>query len=570
MSVYSGFGTRSQETSYNAFLFRLLHACQSKVKQCLLIIDQLGKMTNHKYATIEKLAFQDNFQVLFMKLYTKVADLEQVKYLPPKFSLSVKDLCLFLNTSLSEKPKDDLSEILEGQSMEIISQASMAFDHQVSELEEQTNRQKSYESKIEPSFERTSQIPSKISKNKPNLGKKTKLKFPFLTNLSKSFDKSCPNSPKSPSHPAEPSSNFEPQKPEICSNSKNTQKSQISQKSSKSVSTDPLENPRITKPKKFKNPSKMLSCKDRMRNTANVFYRITEEDNESNEEVEAKSSHKAKAPKSTHITPKASLRSYSNQGGDVGGTKSMQNELDTIDNDPNTPLYYEKDQNQDYINQNIKLSRKINKKRDKDALDLINGYNEMKKSSDSSSVMKKTIHSEKSSYKDKKNASNSIEANDFQLMKNKELSERLTTIDKLNKTSYGKKFLDIKHFEGRKRSYPKPSKLFNDSTISQNSSNQESSFRKPRLPNHITNEYNDGYQKCSPKIIFSNSPNRPFKDLHQTGSSLSSLNPLPQQTKYKNFKGFSPARPAAKQGMNTLTRMFIHKKKKTSWAFGFI
>lgn len=47
----------------------------------------------------------------------------------------------------------------------------------------------------------------------------------------------------------------------------------------------------------------------------------------------------------------------------------------------------------------------------------------MKKSSDSSSIMKKTIYSEKLSYHDKKNLSNSIEANDFQIMKNKGLSE---------------------------------------------------------------------------------------------------------------------------------------------------
>ena len=56
------------------------------------IVEFLCQANEHKYMELERLAFQDNFDNVFLELHQKLFQLEDMKYLPPKFSLSMKDL----------------------------------------------------------------------------------------------------------------------------------------------------------------------------------------------------------------------------------------------------------------------------------------------------------------------------------------------------------------------------------------------------------------------------------------------------------------------------------------------
>lgn len=76
MSVYSGFSTRKLETEYNKAVFNILYYLQLKISR------------NNKNVPFDEMKFQK----IFMKLYNKIFIMEENKYLPPKFSYSLKDL----------------------------------------------------------------------------------------------------------------------------------------------------------------------------------------------------------------------------------------------------------------------------------------------------------------------------------------------------------------------------------------------------------------------------------------------------------------------------------------------
>jgi len=86
MSVYGGFGTRQQETTYNKAVYNLLYLMQLKIsrnnKQCnyLLPFKLLVPFDEHR------------FQNIFSKLYNRLFVMEEFKYLPPKYSYAMKDL----------------------------------------------------------------------------------------------------------------------------------------------------------------------------------------------------------------------------------------------------------------------------------------------------------------------------------------------------------------------------------------------------------------------------------------------------------------------------------------------
>ncbi|OMJ85067.1 hypothetical protein SteCoe_13723 [Stentor coeruleus] len=85
MSIYSGFATRSLETSYNKCLGEILYLCQSH----LLVYLQKGKK---HIDSSDKSSFLRNFIRLFNNLKT----LEQQKHLKPMFSVYCTELADFL------------------------------------------------------------------------------------------------------------------------------------------------------------------------------------------------------------------------------------------------------------------------------------------------------------------------------------------------------------------------------------------------------------------------------------------------------------------------------------------
>jgi hypothetical protein len=60
------------------------------------IIDRLGILTDHRFYELEKLTFKDSFGRLLVTLFKQLQDMEGMKYLPPKFSLSFHDIAQFL------------------------------------------------------------------------------------------------------------------------------------------------------------------------------------------------------------------------------------------------------------------------------------------------------------------------------------------------------------------------------------------------------------------------------------------------------------------------------------------
>lgn len=76
MSIYSGFGTRQQETTYNALVENTIKILQSKV------------VSNLK----EESSNENLFKMQLLKNYEMLIKLEAHKYLLPRFSDSIKDL----------------------------------------------------------------------------------------------------------------------------------------------------------------------------------------------------------------------------------------------------------------------------------------------------------------------------------------------------------------------------------------------------------------------------------------------------------------------------------------------
>ena len=80
MSIYNGFGTRLLEKTYSKTLFSLIILLQKEVVMRLI---KEKNQSNHK------------FFLCFEKIYVKLVNLEQHKYLPPKYSKALRDLASF-------------------------------------------------------------------------------------------------------------------------------------------------------------------------------------------------------------------------------------------------------------------------------------------------------------------------------------------------------------------------------------------------------------------------------------------------------------------------------------------
>lgn len=94
MSVYSGFGTRQQESTYTKALYNTLFLLQLRIFKLFKGGKKLISRTR-KRIYIEK--FDDiKFGKVLTKLYARLYTMEQVKYLPPKYSFAMKDLAEYL------------------------------------------------------------------------------------------------------------------------------------------------------------------------------------------------------------------------------------------------------------------------------------------------------------------------------------------------------------------------------------------------------------------------------------------------------------------------------------------
>ena len=96
MSIYNGFSTRRQETSYNKNLYSLIFLVQHTLSKILNSNINLGDVFEDKV-----------FSNYFKKIYEKVTRDEQYKYLPPKYGMAFIDLANFygLDTEVNKEMK---------------------------------------------------------------------------------------------------------------------------------------------------------------------------------------------------------------------------------------------------------------------------------------------------------------------------------------------------------------------------------------------------------------------------------------------------------------------------------
>ena len=89
MSIYSGFGTRQQETTYNLLIENTIHLLQTKV-----------------VANLKNESENENlFKMQLLKNYDMLVKLEAHKYLQPKFSESIKETVVYIIRGQINSPK---------------------------------------------------------------------------------------------------------------------------------------------------------------------------------------------------------------------------------------------------------------------------------------------------------------------------------------------------------------------------------------------------------------------------------------------------------------------------------
>lgn len=77
MSIYSGFGTRQEESAYNSIVEATIKLMQSKIA---------GSYKN------EKQTIDPSFKIQLLKHYEMMKKLEKHKYLEPKFSEAIREV----------------------------------------------------------------------------------------------------------------------------------------------------------------------------------------------------------------------------------------------------------------------------------------------------------------------------------------------------------------------------------------------------------------------------------------------------------------------------------------------
>jgi len=88
MSVYGGFATRGQETTYNKALYNMVCLLQHRISK----IHSQGIVSSYFIDSYDENKFNEYFKRFYLKLY----ELDEVKHLSPRFSYAVKDLATLL------------------------------------------------------------------------------------------------------------------------------------------------------------------------------------------------------------------------------------------------------------------------------------------------------------------------------------------------------------------------------------------------------------------------------------------------------------------------------------------
>ena len=93
MSIFSGFGTRQQESTYNSLVENTIHLLQGRV-----------------VANIKNEPINDPiFKMQLLKYYDMLIKLETHKYLSPKFSDAIKDIVLLIVKEQMGSPFDSIN-----------------------------------------------------------------------------------------------------------------------------------------------------------------------------------------------------------------------------------------------------------------------------------------------------------------------------------------------------------------------------------------------------------------------------------------------------------------------------
>eukprot|EP00826_Nyctotherus_ovalis_P014699 TRINITY_DN14112_c0_g1_i8.p1 TRINITY_DN14112_c0_g1~~TRINITY_DN14112_c0_g1_i8.p1 ORF type:complete len:279 (+),score=36.95 TRINITY_DN14112_c0_g1_i8:150-986(+) len=102
MSVYSGFATRIQESSYNRAVYNML---------CLLQMKIYKSYKQGKFASILEPFDDIKFSKYFARFYQKIIESDKSKHLPPKFSFALKDLAGYYGVFQQLSTEDSLSAV---------------------------------------------------------------------------------------------------------------------------------------------------------------------------------------------------------------------------------------------------------------------------------------------------------------------------------------------------------------------------------------------------------------------------------------------------------------------------
>ena len=93
MSVYSGFGTRQQETFYNKMVEKSLHL----LSKWLLQFFNNGEWGCISYVDLELVLDEREWAKKIKKIYKFMSVMDQQKHLPPKFSHAIDGLYVYLS-----------------------------------------------------------------------------------------------------------------------------------------------------------------------------------------------------------------------------------------------------------------------------------------------------------------------------------------------------------------------------------------------------------------------------------------------------------------------------------------
>lgn len=116
MSIYSGFGTRSQETHYNKAIYNLLYLMQLKISRN----NKSGELLFYFAVPFDEL----KFSTVFTKLYNRLYNMDEQKYLPPKFSYALKELA----SDYGVYERADVSSIISGETTNSLLTVTSGFN----------------------------------------------------------------------------------------------------------------------------------------------------------------------------------------------------------------------------------------------------------------------------------------------------------------------------------------------------------------------------------------------------------------------------------------------------------